>query len=662
MFTMKIQKFQQTIPQTGTGYLAVKKPGAEGMSDKFILSERLPGLEADMAKDLSKTFSSKGDFTLQADFGIRERGLTSLKTTDEVEKIREIQDVIKERSENPEIKKTIMGALLYLDDTQIRNRPGKQSPRYDASSGDGCKGEIKFSFGKKSVHVPVPGMKVANEEGEWANFIHLGPLFLGSEAEGKLPPGIQDSNLFVTAFTSYPLYLFDEKSLPEDKKVIKEMKKRAMKNIRGYKRGDGYNFWKVREGKSSDVKVVSPTNIPGKRLEKINYLLTHKPWKQILSPFTSPLDVAMKEWLELVSDEEKNPYGSDAFFNIPNDADDTSVAVAAEKLHAMEYDPNSDNPYYSNPDNFKVDTEALLKLEDFRDVSRGKSSRFDSWKGENTGAYMTWLKDENLETFKSPETGVIPSAVNLVDEVVNANAVFSMALNGFKDGEGYKDACKLIENAVDEKHWQKVGLYYPQRMIFPYSASRAFRDGGANGAVMRRSMKKLLKDVLEDQANFVKENPDKEGAFPGGFDKTTHLSTALGVIFLLNVGKDVADEAGLGKEYDKAMKDGINYLLKEGKSYKIKNKDTFNRENEEVGKKDKALRWQEGLFFAGDPQNATQWVSEAYTTSMVLEAMGKYAMAYDKGGVSIVDGRKIKINQYSRSSENASQDFDFQIV
>jgi len=580
----------------------------------------------------------------------------------EVSKVSEIEAVVSERANDPEVRKAIMGALIYLDDTQIRDRPGKLSSHYDSSSGDGCKSGVKVNipFTKSFTFIPIPGLKAKNEEGEWASYIHAGYEYVGKK-NGKFIIGAPDSNLFMTAFVSYPLYLFDEKSLPPEQRVISKMQRMAMGNIDIYKRGEAYSFWKEVPGQTSKSTRTAANNIPTKVLGAIAKMVTKQPWKWITAPFTKAVDATLINWLKVVTDPDENPTGTDAFFNIPNDADDTAVAVAVQKLHSRGYDPDSPDPYYNNPDNFRVDLDALKKLEKYRDLNRGKSSKYDSWKGKDTGAYLTWLKDENLDSFGSPESGVIPSGVNLVDDVVNANAVFSMALNDQKESDGYKSAIKLIANSIDKKHWQEVGLYYPQRMIFPYCASRAFRDGGAKDPIMRNAMKKLLNDVLDDQKEFVEKKPKKAGAFPGGIDTTTDLSTALGVIFLLNVGKDVAEEAGLGKEYDKSLKDGIDYLTKNARPHKIKNEDTFNRKKEEIEKDDRGLKWQEGLFFAGDPQNLSQWYSQAYTTAMVLEAMGKYTMGYDKGGGGILDGRRINIQQYSRDVGKAGDEFQFEV-
>lgn len=549
-----------------------------------------------------------------------------------------LQAVIESRLKQPGIKQCILGALAYLDDTQIRKRPGRNNSQCDLSDGSGCRSMIKFSLpGRKNpVFVPVPGLRLKNVEGEWASYIHMGK---GSKTA---PPGVQDSNLFVTAFVAYPLFLVDDQALPPGQRSVSRMRRLAMSDINRYKRGDGYSFWRLKKDERGEAAPEAPSNIPLKALGLLDFIKRRQPFKAVYNIVTRDFDKSVMGWIDTVMSPKKNPLGKEALFNNPNDTDDTAVAVANQALHASEYDPRSPDPYYRDPKNFPVDLAALEKFEQFRDMDRKKSDPHDAWKGENTGAFLTWLKDENLPAFGSPETGVIPGDVNLVDEVVNANAVFAMSLNGIRDTGGFHSACKLIADSAEKKQWQKSFIYYSQRMTFPYAASRAFRDGGADNEVMRGAMGKLLVDVLADQADFEKRNPRKKGAFPGGLDPSTDLSTALGVIFLLNVGRDVAAERGLAEKYDRALARGIDYLVKNRNPHSAAYADTL---VPDAGSKEaQGSKWKEGLFFCGDPQNITQWVSEAFTTSMVLEAMNKYALAYDQSGRSVRDTGKLKLS------------------
>jgi hypothetical protein len=572
------------------------------------------------------------------------------------------EEIINRRSSDPRIRKAIMGALLYLDDTQIRNRPGKLNSKYDSSSGDGNRGSIQIDIpGRKShIYPHIPGMETKNVEGEWANYLFIGKNAFGKE-EGRLPFGILDSNPFITSFVNYPLYLFDEKSLSEEKQIAKEMRKMATESMNGYKRGDAYNFWRELDRETISPNPVGFQNIPTKASEIAVSVLTNDSLDKITAPVKKNLDPVFINWFKDVANPEINPYGAESLVNIPNDADDTAVVTANQKLYSGEYDPDSEDKFYINPANFETDMEALQVMNDFRDLDRKKEhTHLDEWKDRNTGAYLTWLKDENLDTYKTPETGSIPMGVNLVDEVVNANAVFTMALNGLKDSEGYKPACNLIADAVKKKHWG--GIYYsPQKMIFPYCVSRAYRDGGADEPVMKDTMKTLLKDVLDYQREYQEKNPGKKGAFPPSVDKSTDMSTALGVVFLLNAGRDIAQEAGVEKEYDRSLNEGVEYLLKESVAHKIKNSDTFNRKNTEMEKGREGVKWEASAGGAGDHQCINLWGSEAASTAFALEALTKYVLAYDEGGVNIQDGRRIHIEQYAKDSNSAEQDFRFHV-
>ena len=59
----------------------------------------------------------------------------------------------------------------------------------------------------------------------------------------------------------------------------------------------------------------------------------------------------------------------------------------------------------------------------YRDIDRRWEYPSDGWKKKNSGAFLTWLKDENLDARASfdTKTGTIPYGVNNVDCVVNAN-------------------------------------------------------------------------------------------------------------------------------------------------------------------------------------------------------------------------------------------------
>ena len=250
------------------------------------------------------------------------------------------------------------------------------------------------------------------------------------------------------------------------------------------------------------------------------------------------------------------------------------------------------------------------------------------------------MKDESQPVFDRPEIGVVPLGVNNVDVVVNSNVLFAMALTGRKDLPGYQDCVNLILKAAEKHAWPEAGLYYPQNMIFPYTASRAYRDGSAREPEMKAAMQRIMRDLIVAQKDWGEKNPTRRGAFPGGDDKSDHLASALAVTTLVNIGRQNAVEAGLLKEYDQAVFSGVQYLLNQAIWDKPKNPET-------VGKfkipGDKCATWLSGLFFAASFWDLAHWRSQAFTVAMVLEALTKYALAYDCDDVPACY-RKLKLN------------------
>jgi hypothetical protein len=565
-----------------------------------------------------------------------------------------LRQTIFQRLSNIEIRQTVMGCLIFLDDWQVRDRSGRRKSIYDASDeGEGCKGKVNVNLPfLKTLHVPaLAPITVKNLRGEWTSDVHFIPKKLGRK--GNTIVAVPDSNLFVPSFVIYPFFLLrEDNSLAADDRFITNMLKEAWHLDTHYKRGNAYNFWLPSK---ENPAYSGPYNMP---IEKavlplarayLNPRLT-KFWKL----FAGKLNVPTPDWVKRCLDPVDNPSGAAALFNIPNDADDTSTAIAIQTIRQQLRNSQKDDTFLSNENNFQVDYPALTEILKWRDVNRDPKLEDgrDAWKGKNSGAFLTWLKDEKKQTFSEAERGVIPLGKNNVDAVVNANVLLALGVTGKKDSKGYQEAITLLDRAIKERVWPACGLYYPQFMIFPYTASRAYRDGGNEG--LKPAMAILLKDLLKIQNEYAIKYPKHAGAFPGGEDRMDHVSTALGVTTLLNIGADVAQEAGVQSQYDKAIRGGIGYLLKTRKKWKIQNKETFNKL-----KKNRHIHgycWESGLFFAASFWDLAHWRSVPFTTAMVLEAFTKYLLAYDKGGVSIMEGRRLHIMQYPSSMEKDDMD------
>jgi len=534
----------------------------------------------------------------------------------------------------------ILGAIVYLDDTQIRNRPGRQSSIIDASDeGEGCKGKIVYSTLLKGRNIEIPillkNMKIRNRSGEWTSFVNGLPGKL--LRQGKAPISIQDSSLFVPAFVSYPLFLIEDGSKP----VVEPMIDLAMKNINCYWRGNAYNFWPLLPQETCPpFSVTGPMNIPIGGTEAAGKALISPITGFLFNIFGKEMVSALKPWVKRCLVEESNLTGGAAFFNVPNDADDSSVAISTRLLYNLR--KGTMPP--------QEDLEVLRLFSQFRDLDRTMEDGRDSYKGKNSGAFLTWLKDENEPTFAKPNNGVIPLGVNNVDAVVNGNVLFSLALNNLTDLPGYKECTELLAKAIDLHVWPKAGLYYPQQTIFPYTVTRAYRDGGARSLVMKKAMKVLLSDLLNEQDMTDSEHTGT-GAFSGGVDKTTHLSTALGCIALMNIGEELAEEAGLLERYTKGLEAGINYLLTEKKRYSVKSPTTFGRKTS-VSKAVKGYQWDDGLFFSASFWELAQWRSKPYSIAMIMEAFIKYRLGYHKLDCTIVNSPKLSLN-YNPEDERA---------
>lgn len=551
------------------------------------------------------------------------------------------------RTGDPNLKRAVLGLLVYFDDTQVRNRPGTRSSVFDASdAGDGCDGKVEFNVPllNKALSLPaLPPVKVRNVEGEWWSAVHFLPKKIGFK--GKSMVAIPDSNLFVPAFVVYPLFLFRE-DLPASERHIAGMLKRAWNINDRYKRGDAYNFWLK---PAAGQVYTAPYNIP---IDKAVLPLA----KAYINPklaffwkgFAKGLNVPPSDWVIRCLDPKENPSGASALFNIPNDSDDSSTALSLQMVRNQLKGAYADDAFFASPGNFAVDSPVMDVILKYRDL--GRDPKFedgrDSWKGVNSGAFLTWLRDEREPTFSEPERGIIPLGKNNVDVVVNSNVLLMLGLAGRKDAPGYKETVAVLTKAVLQKVWPAAGLYYPQYMIFPYTVTRAYRDGG--NEALRPAMKKLVRDLIDEQRAYSKTDGSKNGAFPGGEDRTDYLSTALGLISLLNIGADVAYEEGLLNDYNAAVESAVRYLLGTAKKYRVRNAETFG-----AGEKDRDLygvRWDSGLFFSASFWDLAHWRSEPFAHAMILEALVKYMLAYDAGGTTISSGRRLHVRQYPRAT------------
>lgn len=524
-----------------------------------------------------------------------------------------------------------------MDENQVRPRAGKQNSlnsfnEKGSSAGGTTTSVITLNlpfFGKAVSFVTPMFLKVRNRKGEWASQIHFMPKVFG--VEGRTWLTVQDSNLFTAAFCALPLYYFrddvSDKTVLTDKPVpdkgppslLSSMRSLALENIKGFKRGRAYNFWPIESSYYGEGLRVGPLNIWIQISDKLARVYKHAWMQRFVKRITKQVNVPTTDWVEACLDK-KNPNGADAFFNIANDADDSSVALVLQYLDKRRAKADqASGPCDGTLNTF--DNELIEEITQYRDIGRKfeYESALDVWKGRNSGAFLTWLKNEQIDTFEQAHLGVIPGGKNNVDIVVNANVLFSLSLLGRKESAGYKECCELLISAVEGKRWPEAGLYYPQLMMFPYALSRAIRDGGVDHLGLLAIRGKLMKDVLSYQIEpgfATKGRHPGAICFSGGADGSYDFSSALALSTLLNLGEGVAEASGILKEYRETVSGLLKYLLA--------------RASEEQGANKKGVQWQAGLFFSASFWDLAQWRSNSVTCGAVMEALLKYLLVYDK--------------------------------
>jgi hypothetical protein len=389
------------------------------------------------------------------------------------------------------------------------------------------------------------------------------------------------------------------------------MKTLALNEMELFRHGDGYNFWITIPGRTSSQPVVGPMNLSPKLLTSIFSIFDNPIFRAIITLIVGKHSNG-NSWEKQIGDPSINPYGMDSAFNIPNDADDTSMAVALAKIY---------NPTIA------TDLAPLARLNSHRDLNREKRDKRNEWIKKDSGLFLTWLKDDTLPPFGDPTTGTIPLGVNNVDCVVNQNVLLAMGLTGTADSATIQAIGEFALETVKRKKWPKCGLYYPQEMMFPYTASRAFRDGQIKSPEMTLAMGELLKALLPLQK--------RDGSFSGGADGTRDLATALAATTLLNIGRDTAEAIQLTERYDRALGKAIKYLIEHRLDHETRGSTNG-----------LAYKWAPGVFFSASGWSIATWKSEAYTVAITLEALTKYVLEYDRTNESILAGRKISVRRW----------------
>jgi hypothetical protein len=521
-----------------------------------------------------------------------------------------LRDNGRKRLAMPGLQEAVIGGLAYLYDTQVRDDKKYSAAHYHFLPGAGMGHKLmpRLFSGLRSFlgnHI-IPEKHV---EGSWPGYIHL------VEAADKIHAHpflvATDHNLFTTVSTAYTLFLFEDGNKKENPGIIGEMLEGAKQAIHGYQKGGTFNFWRLKHYKDIDLLCPAPLNVP---VSIIDFRVKIYRYTRLLGFKNFEESKILFSWLSDCYDLELNPAGSSAIFNIPNDADNTSMAVAFGVLY---------NKWLGQDPRLAV-TRALDRLPDFRDRNRSHCDRYNESLGTDTGAFLTWLKDERLPTFSEPKEGVIPLGINNVDIVINSNVLLAMTLAQKRDAPGFTDAIRLIAQTITDYSWHDASLYYPQKYIFPYSISRAWRDAGIHEPVLDYAMEELMKQVLGEVSRLGSKSGHYAGAFPVNQFNNYYQSTALGLITLMNLGRKTAEYTGLEKQYDDVVNKAVNFLI----AGRIKS--GARHEHTRTGFPGvRPNYWESGVLYSSSVQQLAHWRSHAQTTALILEALTKYILAYD---------------------------------
>jgi hypothetical protein len=535
-----------------------------------------------------------------------------------------IDEIKKRRQEEKEVRQSLVEGIRSLVDLQIRDHRGQHSPVYDScGTGDGCASVFPVFDPRITVGLPTPPLwpKIQNYPQEWGSSIHALTQVIHTP-QGQAPILVPDANMFVTSSILYPL-AFVEKA---QEGALGRITEEALESIEFYKRNEAYSFWRVHPSKTEGYEVVGPLNVPVKIIETLVRLVgsvVRVPPGD--GPHRAPDGSGPQirpGWIQAIGNPSINPVGIESFFNIPSDADDTALALIAQKTFGV-----------PDPEEHEKLSNILLA---HRDLNRQFEDTRDSWKGKNSGAFLTWLKDESLPISEgfNPRTGTIPFGVNNVDCVVNANVVFALGLIGMGDHPAVEQSLRALNRSVALEAWPRCGLYYPHKMMLPYTLTRAYRDGGLIHDGREDALQRIVVRLLADQREVAARDPRRIGAFSGGVDQTDDLATALALNALLNVGREIPEKLGILAEYDRGISQGIQFLVKHRKSMGVQFPENLGNLYRPGAK---AAIWEPGIFFSASVQEAAHWRSAAYTAAIVAEALAKYLLAWDYSDGSLED-------------------------
>jgi hypothetical protein len=289
------------------------------------------------------------------------------------------------------------------------------------------------------------------------------------------------------------------------------------------------------------------------------------------------------------------------FTNIPPDADTSSNVFAALLLTSRIHGGN-----------YQIPLAALNSFSEFRDLQRRPHFYNRREHQVQTGAFMTWLRDEKDPSlphfyFAPPERGVrIPFNRNDVDCIVNLNILKMLALQNQSEVPGHAEACAMISEIISKNQLATCGIYYPNTFNLGFSMAQAENAGETCFSAPTKNA--MVEDILKLQSA------------DGGWDNDRNTwqdrvqSTAFAMISLFEFA-DLNDF-----RVQSSLRYGTIYLLRQLKK-------------SEQG----SFYWPGEVLFTATAiaRSLVVWKSNSYTTAVAAQALLKMHRHFPKFNPSL---------------------------
>lgn len=277
------------------------------------------------------------------------------------------------------------------------------------------------------------------------------------------------------------------------------------------------------------------------------------------------------------------------FTNIPNDADTTSVTLSALAFNSK-----------INKVPYSVKPQTINGFSQYRDINRSPMFYNRQQNRINTGAFLTWLYDENdpkmpRNYFADAKKGErIPFNVNDVDCIVNANIIKMSALSQNQDMLGYKESCRMINSMIQKDEHAYCGIYYPNTYNLSFAMASAEKAG--DRCLTQDSRLSIVNKILSLQDGYTGAWSNDKNIWQ---DQT--LSTAFAMYSLLQFANPRDYKVYVALLY------GTHFLLSQ------------------IQYKKDSIHWPSDNFFTATAlaRSLVMWRSEAYTNAIISHILFK---------------------------------------